>query len=134
MGGDLNEQEGELPLVPCAAPAADHGREERLILFGVAAVSFALIPDYALDGIGQERGNHAVVEPARTPGIFLGRNAEFRRLGRRFSFGKCLGGFLLVCLLNYFVVFGEFSRVEFRHLLGIIFEEDFQLQAALQSL
>ena len=65
---ELNLKEGELALIPIVTPVADHVGEQRPVLISALGVRFALIPDGALDGVGNERRDHAVVKFRRTPG------------------------------------------------------------------
>src|ERR1041385_716485 len=64
---ELDGEEREVTLAPILAPVADHVGEEPAILLGAAGVGLALIPDRALDRVGDERRDHAVVEFGRLP-------------------------------------------------------------------
>ncbi len=63
--GELDEEERELALAPVLAPVADHRRQQGLVFMGAPGVRFALVPDRAADRIGNQRGDHAVVEVRR---------------------------------------------------------------------
>ena len=59
----LHEVEREVPLAPEVAPAPDQGLLLLEVELAVHAVGFALVPDGAADGEGDEGVDHAVVEP-----------------------------------------------------------------------
>ena len=63
--GDLHEAEGEIALAPVGPPVGDHRGKERAVLIRRGDVRLALIPDRAADGVGNQRGDHAVVETRR---------------------------------------------------------------------
>ena len=67
---DLDVEEGEVALMPLGAPVGDEGGEEAAVERGAVegAVGLALIPEDAFDGVGGERGDHAVVEGGGGPG------------------------------------------------------------------
>src|SRR5690606_35000524 len=62
--GELDPVEGEVALGELFAPAGDEGGEAHGVAAGVGGVGFALIPDDAAQGTGDEGGDHAVVEAA----------------------------------------------------------------------
>src|SRR5688572_24943806 len=59
---ELHGKEGEVALAPVATPVADHVDEKRPILFGATCVGFALIPNCAFDGVGNQRRNHTLIK------------------------------------------------------------------------
>src|SRR5690606_40844142 len=61
---ELDPVEGEVALGELFAPAGDEGGEAHGVAAGVGGVGFALIPDDAAQGTGDEGGDHAVVEAA----------------------------------------------------------------------
>src|SRR6478752_4043782 len=66
---ELDDPEWHRWLVGAAPPVRDEGGEQRAILFGVARVLFALVPDYPCDRIRKERRDLAVEERGRHPWI-----------------------------------------------------------------
>src|SRR5271169_6044205 len=71
---DLDEQEGEIALLPLAAPVGDEGGEDPLVERGaaVAGVGFALIPDDASEGEGSGGRDHGVEKGGGPPRIEIG--------------------------------------------------------------
>ena len=64
--GNLDDSHRQLVskvLAKIGPPIADHGGEQGLVVpRRVAHVRLALIPDHATEGIGRQRGDHAVIE------------------------------------------------------------------------
>src|SRR4030043_95366 len=60
-GGKLNIQEGEIALIPFLSPVGYQSGKKFMILRRISAgIGFTLIPDCALDGVIEERGNLSV--------------------------------------------------------------------------
>ena len=97
--GQLHPIEGEVALAELSAPAGDHRGEERVVLVGFAGVAFTLIPDGAAQGVGDERGDHAVVQAG---GGFLVAGTDYA-IPREFrhGLGEGLAGGLGCGLLGF---------------------------------
>ena len=76
--GQLDEKEGEVALLPVVVPVGDQGLQLKAVE-GRAGVRFALVPDRAAKRIGDQRGDHAVVQRRGGPG-------RSRRVLRRLRF------------------------------------------------
>lgn len=69
VGSDLDVVEGEVALVPLGTPVGDEVREEGAVLLGALDVRFALIPDDAAEGEGDEGVDHGIVEARGGAGL-----------------------------------------------------------------
>ena len=74
--GELAEVEGEVGILPEGAPIVDEGGVEFWEEGVVAGDGFALVPEDALDGVGDDGGDHAVEHDGGIvlilDGVFLG--------------------------------------------------------------
>ena len=95
--GQLHHVEGEVD-AEFLAPMVDHRGHLLAIELGVAGVGFALIPDRAGDAVGDEGGDHAVVENTGRHGSAAARRS---RSGLAFFLG--LGGVFAIFLLGRLV-------------------------------
>ena len=61
---ELDDQEGELGLIPAFAPTSDKALKDFAVIADamLLRVAFALIPNYAANCVGHEWRNQAVVE------------------------------------------------------------------------
>src|SRR5439155_16712743 len=90
---ELHGEEREVALAPIVPPVADQVSKQLPVLPGAVGIGFALIPDGAFDGVGNQRRYHAVVKLGRFPRR-PGTTARwllaflFQSFGFRFPFGQ----------------------------------------------
>ena len=82
---ELHEAEGEIALAPIAAPIGDHRGKQRAVLIREADIALALVPNYAADRKGNQRGDHAIVQ---TRVFAVGQRFQGRVAFQRLAAGR----------------------------------------------